>query len=78
MGRKPRANTHRAIARFLRMKVNKLRIILADIPEPSTEMREIKLGAPGDSILVTRRGGGALVIFSSETGFEIDTAPRLK
>ena len=78
MGRKPRANTHQAIARFLRMKVNKLRMALADIPEPSTEMREIKLDAAGDSVLVTRRGGGALVISSSETGFEIDTAPRLK
>lgn len=74
-GRKPRAETHQSIARFLRMKVNKLRTEIADAP-PMPVMREIKLEAVGDRILITRRGGGAIVVESGRGGFIIETAPK--
>lgn len=78
-GTEPRPEYHTGIARFLRMKVGKLRIMLAEIKAPIEENREeVKLGAPGSSVLITRRGGGAVVVRSTETGFEIDTSPRLK
>lgn len=74
-GRTPRAGSHQAIARFLRMKVGKMRTLAAAKPAVATQ-DEFKLDAIGDSILITRRGGGAVLIENDETGFRITTNPR--
>lgn len=74
----PRPPSHQVVARFLRMKVNKLRAVMAESQAPVVTAHEIRLEADGDSILITRRGGGSLLVTQDADGFHIATAPRQK
>lgn len=70
-GTQPRANAHPSIARFLRMKVNKLRLMLAEEAESEPESQQVRLENIGDSVTVTRPGGAMVRVTFIDGGLSV-------